>query len=247
MKSNADKVDWDSLLVQYGIGAFETMRCMNGNIPLLPYHLKRITSVADDWGIANKEVEEKFYETLNSLPNELSRVKILLALNEENVLFSHRYLYPLVSDRKPRKLLLKKVDNLQKQNYKSCNYAFHFLEKKQAILKGYDDVCYEYHGCLHECSSSALLLSNGTLGIVAKGKNLQSVSAAKLLNDNNGYWIKDKISLEKINERDFSLFVSNAVQGIVPVKSLYNENGEIVYESTSDETLNHWNEVLFNE
>lgn len=39
---------------RYGFGCFETMRCINGNVPLLNYHHQRLTSSLADLGIQFK-------------------------------------------------------------------------------------------------------------------------------------------------------------------------------------------------
>ena len=246
MNSENQNPNWESLLVQYGLGAFETMRCVDGKIALLPYHIERISRVAFDWGIEKSEIEKAFTKALVNLPLELSRVKLLLGLNEGNELLSHLYVYPLKIETKGRKLLLRKCQNKKSENYKSCNYASHYLEKKKANISGYDDVCYEYDGQLLECSSSALVFLNKTEGIVAEGENLRSVSVSKLLDKKNSFWKKGKISLDTLMTSG-ALCVSNALHGLVPVESIHDERGEGVYESTCSIDLKKWNNFIFNE
>jgi len=244
MKDDASSDLWDSALVQYGVGAFETMLSNNANIHLLPYHLERIKRFGIEWGVDSKQIEDKFTEQLVDLPKGKYRVKVLIGLNNKEEVIAHRYTYPFQEKKAAKKLLLIKTFGRQTELYKSCNYAFHYKARKKAFEDGFDDICYEQDGVLLECSTSTILCLKQDEGIVALENNLQSVSAAKLLSHREGFWKKGIIKLEYV-DRLGSLFTSSALHGCVPVNSIVNEDGKTLYEMKEFPSYEKWNKFLF--
>jgi branched-subunit amino acid aminotransferase/4-amino-4-deoxychorismate lyase len=243
---NDDIIDSNSLLVQYGLGAFETMRCVASKIPLQHFHLERILKAASVWGIEKNTVEQEFLKHFKELPTELSRIKVLIGLNDENTLVSHRYTVPLIENLDPKNLVMKKTNNREAEYFKSCNYAFHYFERKKAIEAGYDDVCYQQEGRLIECSTSAIILINEGSGMIANGENLSSVSVAKLMSLKGDYWSKGPVVIDGLQQSG-QLCVANALHGLTAIRTIKDETGNLLYENKTPKDISHWNELLFSD
>ena len=50
-------LNWHLPLVQYGLGAFETMRMVEGRVPLLEFHFERLSKAFEYWSVEEPDLD----------------------------------------------------------------------------------------------------------------------------------------------------------------------------------------------
>lgn len=236
---------WETPLVQFGLGAFESMRVQDGRVPLWPYHKERLMRALHTWGVKESfpaDIEEELQTFLTR--GEL-RLKLLMGIGEDDRLIWHWYAHELELLEKPlRLLLLETCANSQK--FKSCNYADHFLARQRARGAGFGDALYvDENEILLECSSGAVFVMDAHNGNCAETGMLQSVVREKLLQEHPDYWQVKKSSLSELRKNDYLVY-GNAVQGLVGIEKVIDSTEKCRYERKTDWSfLESWNKWLF--
>ncbi|MBF0197140.1 MAG: aminotransferase class IV [Planctomycetes bacterium] len=245
---------WQSLLVQYGLGAFETMLAVDGEIPLLNAHKKRLANALKAWGQKSEceEINELWLEVkeLAKNANSYAKVKLLLGINQGDELI---YQITISEQQKPGtyspvKLQTQKTWGNLSSAYKSCNYGQHYLARQKALASGCDDVLYvNEEGDFLECGIFCLALLSPEQGLISKGPRLQSVSADYFLRAQPDFWQESTIHLKNITDAAGQIICMNAVQGLRQVCHIQNEQGEIIYTAApcSNDILEPFNQSLF--
>jgi len=237
---------WEQPFVQFGLGAFETMHAFDGKIPLIDFHLTRLNNALTSWQCSNFDLKKEWNLVKKDIPHEGQfRIKWLLGLDENNNILHHLYQFPYQKALTPLKLLARPCFQLNPQPFKSTAYAEHWLELKHATQQGFDDVIYlDAENNLIECSKATLLSTHHDHGILASGANLNSVSAQALKSIQPNYWKKEPIALKNLSVSS-QLWACNALHGMMPIHSIHNESGEVLYQFEGTEPKDVWTPLLF--
>lgn len=227
--------------MQYGIGAFETMRLEDGRVALKEYHLRRLLKFGEKWNVDESILKEAFEACLEKKTKTRARLKVWIGLHHDKSIKTHLYELPLEAKPILNKVLCIEVSFNKEQAYKSCNYEDHFFALQQAKQKGYDNVCYKMNGKLLEFATGSVLLKSGQKGILSEGPALDSVSARKLSSHES--WSYGTVSLNQLKDADFMM--SNAVFGIMPVKELYDEEGGLLYKNKREVCVSDLDQFMF--
>jgi branched-subunit amino acid aminotransferase/4-amino-4-deoxychorismate lyase len=243
---------WNDLLVQYGIGAFETMRYAQGKIPLLTWHRQRSRHALRRWGLPENALDD----TWNGLESQvqkvdshapLLRIKLLFGLGAQQQLIHHLTTCPFEVNETPRRLLIQPQVSYREQLYKSCQYEDHYFNFKLAKELGHDDVIYQNErGEALECSTAALLFSQGDRLCAIRGPTLASSSIQSLLDRYpQDMIIHAPINVEHLPSKTM-WFACNALHGIVPISRMEDssdQHRELPIAPT--EMTERWNKRLF--
>ena len=243
---------WNDVLVQFGIGAFETMRWSHGRIPLMPWHRQRLQRALLRWGQPENALDDIWdqVETQAALiqPNHsFLRVKLLIGLNGQEELIHHLYAVPFEVNNAPRRLFYCQQVTYREQRYKSTQYEDHYLNLKRAQSLGYDDVIYlDAQENVLESRTAAILFSKGDQLCAVRGPTLASSSVQSLLDR----YPKDMITCPpiKVTDRptDTHWFTCNALQGISPIASMETSSRQTIeFPRPPENMLKLWNHRLF--
>lgn len=239
-------VSWVSPLLQFGLGAFESMRYENGKVALWKLHAERLTQALKKWGLSENLILEGEKKIAELKPEKSLRLKLFYGLSENADLHIHLYQTDLQINSTPRRLMLfEGVRHVLP--YKSSSYDFHYLNRQQALSEDYDDVVYTLdQKTLSECSTASLILVKNNSGIISTVDVLPSTSAKRLMSLDENFWSSGEIRISELNQNS-ELWMSNAVQGLVPIAEIKNQQGDILYQQNkySDSMLKDWNQRLF--
>lgn len=241
-----DELDWNMPLVQYGLGAFETMRCIQGKIPLLNEHFQRLKRALEHWDTNPDQLQDLWAKHRDQLPQKGEhRLKWLISLKQNGGLIDHLYIFDYQPSPNPLSLCIGDCLFTHLQTYKSCNYAEHYLQNKKATQLGCDDMLYltKDQGIV-ESSRAAILCIQDEQGIVCSGPRLESVSARYLLKNHSTFWKEAQITLDDLKESS-QLYACNALHGLMPIQSIHTQQGQRVYHNPNPGPPKGWNEKLF--
>jgi 4-amino-4-deoxychorismate lyase len=250
-----EKLSWQEPFVQFGVGAFETMRYQNGNISLEAFHKRRLAKAIRHWSLKPHAIEVPWgmlHEQLKALDSRnVYRVKLLIGLGENNQLCAHVFHKPHQDNTAPRRLIRHRPHSNQLSPYKSSSYEQHFLARREAIRLGWDDAIYiTEKGSLLETSTAAMFIkSDDDLFCVRQGDFLDSVLKNALLERfTNQVKVCRDIHLSQIHSN--GLLMGNALQGLIAVDSV-SEDPKTRTEYTplgiEQKWIDHWNQRLFGE
>lgn len=256
--------NWNDPLVQYGIGAFETMRAVHGTIPLWPWHRQRLERALEYWNqartpmekpleLVDKELQKPLEFVEKKLQNLLeqqqeqptSKIKLLLGLGEKGWIH-HFYNEAFEPELKAKKLLICESLKPTAQSFKSCNYAEHWLAFKKAQSQACDDVIYlSSERTLLECSTACLISEQSPERFsIVKNDTLASVSAQCLVERFPDHFnFCPELSLKEALQKP--LFTCNALRGLQPVAQIRAEAGKQHELPCFEKTAQFWNEQLF--
>jgi hypothetical protein len=255
---------WDQPFIQYGIGAFETLRCIKGEFPLQTYHRRRLLKALEAWDVPPEKLDASWAELLHrgrSCTGE-GRFKLLVGLDQHGGLVSHIYQFDYTAITAPRRLCLGPQVILAPQYFKSSSYEAHYWAKQHAAKLGFDDVLYvdAQHQPL-ECSTSAILEYRDDVFWAPSGPLLASVSVNSLVERFPNHF-KRSPKLVGGNWPQRQWVTCNALHGLMAVESIWegtlfhnhrSSSGSCEFlDSASQacplvpsEVLRYWNQQLF--
>jgi branched-subunit amino acid aminotransferase/4-amino-4-deoxychorismate lyase len=248
-------LSWESPFVQFGVGAFETMRCHRGTVPLLGLHRQRLHLALSAWELKPLVLEEAWADlliTLSQLDEDSTfRVKLLIGLDQHHNIQHQIFTQPHQDNPKPRRLLLSSSTSCYESLYKSSSYEQHFLARHKAHSLGFDDGIYQaLSGELLESSTAALFLWNEEkLLCVKSGNFLRSVLKTHLLNNFSDH-VQTIPHIEMNSLKEHALLLGNALQGFMPVDSISGTSDDsesfcIKNKPVDPEWIRAWNDQLF--
>lgn len=237
---------WGDPFVQFGMGAFETMRCIDGQIPLIEFHLERLSQALQIWNCTDFDLKQAWNFYQKTLPeSDQFRVKWLLGLNLNHQISDHLFREPYRMPAKKLTCLALPAPYSTHQRYKSNSYDQHWLANRKATQHKCDDAIYLLPDSrIVECSRASVLITDSQKGYSAKGPNLNSVSVAALKKFNLEFWSERKIYLNQIASSE-QLWACNALHGIRPISSVIDLEGKEIYRSNCEQEAKAWNEALF--
>ncbi|MGO3751538.1 MAG: aminotransferase class IV [Peptoniphilaceae bacterium] len=208
----------------FGEGAFETIKVIKKTPLFLKDHLKRLNSSLVFFGIEKEINENQVKEYIKTVEEENYALKI--TVSRENTLFTKRQDPYIGIDRnKEYKLLISKVlrnSTSPMVYHKTINYYENILEKRKAMSEGYYEVLFlnEKNKVCEGSVSNIFFVKDEKIYT----PNLESGLLKGTMRD---YIIKEykaiekSISLEELENYN-SVFISNALMGIIPVSHINN-------------------------
>ena len=238
---------WDQPFIQYGVGAFETLRCRAGEFPLAIAHQRRLLKALEHWKLEPRLLDEAWDELLQKGRESRSdqRFKLLLGLGENGELIHHIYQFDYQALPEKRRLCLAQQVMHRAQPYKSSSYEAHYWARQEALRAGFDDVLYiDALGCPLECSTSAILEFREGFFFAPQGPVLASVSVAHLLEHYPAVF-KRLPSLEPGLWQQRKWVTCNALHGLRAVESIQVNSLETNCPMVEADVLQFWNQQLF--
>ena len=241
---------WDSPLVQFGVGAFETLRCESGNFPLLRWHRDRISRALEIWGVAPEKLEAPWQSLLERgrALEDVShrRVKLLIGLTETDELVHHVFDFSFAPNSQSRTLRLESQRIFLPQSFKTTSYEEHYWARRKAAREGVSDVLYvDEKREMLEASTSCLLIWDGSHFLVRdKGPVLASTSLASLRSRYPEDFKPISAFPLSLTER-FPLLMMSALNGMAHVGRLVDGQDSHELKPIDEGLLEDWNRRLF--
>lgn len=239
---------WNDNFIQFGLGAFETMRCIDGQVPLIEFHLERLSRALKAFDCSSFNLDPSWNQQLLTIPTKGQfRVKWFLGLDQNRRIKDHLYIQPYKAAFETLTCLALPAPFNQAQIYKSSSYDQHWLAHQKATRHQCDDAIYLLPDSqIVECSRASVLLTDPKNGFYAKGPNLQSVSVAALKSQNSDFWSGKNLYLNQIKKEE-QLWCSNALHGVRAIRSIVDLQGRELYRSENHAQTHPKIESLFHE
>jgi 4-amino-4-deoxychorismate lyase len=236
----------NDLHFKYGFGFFETVLYNGLNICYLEKHITRLEFSLKDFGF---KVYSEGYGLIikellsaNKLINKLAKIYIYaLVINNskyEILITCSKYTPP---EFEPVELLISPHIHLSYLNrYKTLNHMHFYLAKEFATSnKKYDAVLCDNNKNILECTSSAILFSDG--------KNFYTSNPINRLPSISLEIVRERYGLNEINiysgnlEKYKNIYIVNSLIGCLPVSKIDNLNFE-----TDKETAKNLKQLITN-
>ena len=245
---------WDQPFIQFGVGAFETLRCRDGKFPLAEAHRCRLQKALAHWRCEPSLLDAPWAEFIQKgkASRGEQRFKILVGLDERGGIIHHIYQFDYQALPAKRQLCLAPAWNVLPQPYKSSSYAGHYLARQEALRVGVDDVLYvDPAGRPLECSTSAIMEYREGIFWIPQGPVLESVSVGVLV-ENYPENFKRSPALEPGHWQDRHWVTCNALHGLRVVERIFTTSSSS-QDFASAETcplidatlVDSWNQKLF--
>ncbi len=221
------------------------MRQNSSGIPLWPFHLCRLKRALKAWDIDPIHlgpVTEALQPALGS--DQLHRVKLIVGLNAEHRLIHQIFRSPLDLRLAPRRFLHMRLSTARPASYKSTgHYSNYWLEHRQALALGADDVIYSFNNNLLECSMASLFCMRGEQRFCLDSPSLQSVCRDALIQVDPS-WTRSALALSDLDAH-LQLYAGNALRGLWAIGEIIEENGTPIWSQQDSKSPDSWNEALF--
>lgn len=250
MGLNTQSINWQSPFVQFGVGAFETLRCEEGHFPLAKWHLRRITRALDAWGLPQDHLKAPWEnllrrgQELNNFP--FRRMKLLIGLDENDELVHH--IFDFEFEPNPASRILKTEDQqiFLPQPFKTSSYEEHYWARRRASAEGVQDVLYldDNHQML-EASTSCLLLWDGSRFLVRDGGPVLASSSLESLMERfpESFCKVQDFGLKLTHQ--YPLLMMSALNGMAHIGALLESGTQRQLLPLTNTFLEEWNNRLF--
>ena len=238
VKEEEAKIGISDLSYQFGYGLFETILCKDG-IPLfIESHYRRITHSARDIGMSFpidlSDIKTWIKDVLKANKLTNARVKIIVSKKTDdkfNVLIAASHPEPLPSS---YSLLCKKLSrdiNSVSYRNKTTSRADSFVAYKEAIENGFNDALYvNEKNELVECTRANiyLVIEDKIITPLLESGILSGVTRSNIIELAK----KEEIQIEEKNVHSLflnkaeSVFITNAIIGIMPISKVKIEDKE---------------------
>lgn len=224
--------------VQFGLGLFETMRLVHGQIEDLSKHLERMHRSAIEMGI----VFPKIFQDLDALSNQLapmleaaeqplSVLKLtLIKTGDTSSWWAQTRAFPY-SKTQLKTGLKVSVSSVRRnstsllQRYKSLNYAENWLEKKKSVENGYQEVIFlnEDSFVAEGSATNIFFLKDGIWHTPAIEIGLlNGIMRQRVINNmasSNAELIEGAFTYQQLLSAD-AVVLTNALMGVMPVRQI---------------------------
>lgn len=241
---------WNSPFVQFGVGAFETLRCERGFFPLEKWHRRRLGRALKAWGLPEKHLDAAWNALLERgqalKEHPYRRVKLLVGLGEKDELLYHVFDVSFEPNSIQRTLKVENQLIFLPQRFKTSSYEEHYWARRRASADGVSDVLYiSDHGEMLEASTSCLLLWNGSQFLIRDGGPVLESSSLTSLRERYPEAFEVISDFQLDLTQNFPLIMMSALNGMASVGALV-ENGETRDLLPIDgDLLSSWNHRLF--
>ena len=245
LKEEDAKINISDLSYQFGYGLFETIRCESGIPIFFEEHYKRLThsakEIAMPFPVEMGEVRQWIIDTLKANKSNSARVKIIISKRAEgkfNVLVLSS---PLEKPAETYSLLGKRLErdtNSISFRHKTTSRADSYVAYTEALSKGFNDVIYlNNKNELVECSRANifLVMEDKIITPLLESGILSGVTREKVIEIAK----KENIQVEEKNVHSLylnkakSIFITNAIVGLVPVSKIKLEDKEYSFSTST--------------
>lgn len=216
----------ESLSLQYGIGAFETLRVIGGEPEYLGWHLERLMSALKVIGLGNQSLEACRREILHHIQVKgIRRGVVKLVVNDLGRFVTDREIpYGAADYRDGFRLTFSEVEVPGQSRYtiKSTNYLVPLLEWQRAKASGFDDALFvNGRGEIVETTRSNLfLLEKGQLTTPPLSSGCLSGIMRRAIIEAHPAGVREVPVSRGALEDAEAVFLTNAVMGVMPVQSI---------------------------
>ena len=224
--------------IQFGLGLFETMRLVHGQIEDFSKHLDRMRDSSSELNIAFPEVfrEPETLLTLlapmiEAVEHPLSVLKLtVIKTGETSSWWAQTRAFPYSKTQLETglKLALSSVRRNSTsvlQRHKSLNYAENWLEKKKSVENGYQEVIFlnEDSFVAEGSSTNIFFLKDGIWHTPAVEIGLlNGIMRQRVMNmmlDDGAVLIEGYFTYQQLLSAD-AVVVTNALMGVLPVRQI---------------------------
>ena len=220
---------------QYGMGFFTSLKYIDGNAQFLDLHRERIFNSCKIFNIGFGELNLEYVIDGLIKMNNISeaRIKIIIYVGENQ---QGKYLIIpqiLSIDKYENNIQAIQVNRGDSQFYhhKSLNYFENMFYKNKCTNSNYDDyLFFNENGFILETIFSNIFFLKGN-ELFTPNKNLpvlNGIAKEIILQSTKINTFENEVNIENISNYD-SCFLTNSVQGIIPVKSIVYDKKRIVF------------------
>ena len=235
IEDNDVKISINSPGFQYGMGFFTTLKYIDNEAKFLKLHCERIYTSCKvfniDFEIIDVELVINKLIKINKLTE--ARIKIIIYVDDDQ---KGKYLII------PQKLVVNNTEinvrtvkvnrgDIKLYQHKSLNYFENIFNKNMSLQNDFDDyIFYNENGLIMEATTSNIFFMKNDEIFTPKSSLpiLNGIVRKVLLESNEINSFEEDIDLKNISDFD-SCFLTNSIQGIVPVKSISHERIKIKY------------------
>ena len=238
IKEEDAKISISDLSYQFVYGLFETIRCESG-IPLFfEEHYKRLNHSANEikmpFPVDMEEIKGWIKDVISANKLTNARVKIIISKRAEEKFNVFILAVPLENLPSSYSLIAKKLDRDPKSvsfRNKTTSRADSYVAYTEAIQNGYNDALYlNSKNELVECTRANifLVMQDKIITPFLESGILSGVTRAKILHiaKKEGIQIEEKNVHSLYLNRAQSVFITNAIIGIMPVSRIKLEDRE---------------------
>lgn len=232
-----------SIQMLLGESIFTSMRSVNGEVPLLEEHLRRLYENCNDYYFNNRLNREDFLnyylppnfieQTLRKYPNHYLRISFYSTsssltpnLGICDVDFEVRAQEKNLLYKSPVKCSL--VNSPFTQDFKPIKAGSYFQNlyaRKKARVENFEDIIFMRDNCLTEAATSNLILKAGDTFYTPDSKEILPGVCLKLFanfcEQSNYKFEYKKIKTRELSQFEFG-FLSNSVQFLTPISQIEN-------------------------
>lgn len=206
--------------LQYGEGAFETLRVEEGQIPLLRHHRHRLSAALLAWGLDANALDGVWAEVEDvgsHLPG-IHRLKLMVGRGADGRLLYHIVHGELKASATVQRATVETIAAGGMHHFKSTCYAPFIQAHRRALSKDASEALLLHpRGWALEFATSALIHGDGARCFGVHGPRLDSV-AERVLFSKTGWFRVPPPRPEELPSR--WVLACNALRGLRPVKQL---------------------------
>jgi 4-amino-4-deoxychorismate lyase len=223
----------DSLSYQYGIGAFETIRVIDGKPEYLDWHLDRLADALQVIGL--NEYTKKTCQQLiiGEIKAKLLDSGVIKLIVSDQGMTTHvrKNPYSEAHYKNGFKVMISDVELPVANRYtlKSTNYLINYLEWQRAKSMGYDEMLFlnGKKNLVEATRSNLFAICNGVIMTPPLESGCLSGIMRRVIIEMSGKQIKIVNFDRDMLKRAEAVFLTNSVMGVMPVSQFE----EIVYDS----------------
>ena len=245
IKEEDAKISVSDLSYQFGYGLFETIKCDQGTPIFFESHYKRLTHSAKElnmpFPIEQEEVKKWIKEVLSANKLTQARVKIIISKRLEekfNVFIMTSPLEKLPASYSLLSYTLSRDSKSVSYRHKTTSRADSYVAYKKALEGGFNDAIYvNEKNELVECTRANifLVMEDKIITPLLESGILSGVVRTKVLDiaKRNSMCIEEKDVHSLYLHKAESVFITNAIIGLMPVTRITFEDKEYSFSGDS--------------
>jgi 4-amino-4-deoxychorismate lyase len=226
----------NQLSINYGIGAFETMYFDSSGIEYLQRHLKRLMEALEIIRIEGISINQLQTNVMNELQkSNLKSGIIKLLVNETGISISFRENPYTYGDYQTGFKLTKsevKVPMQSRYTIKSTNYMVNYFELLRAKEAGFNEVLFfnDRLELVEGSRSNIFLVNDEVISTPPLSSGCLSGIMRRVLIEKERLIVEKNLTEEDLLQAD-SVFITNSVMGVMPVKSYMERSYDLEHTS----------------
>ena len=245
IKEEDAKISVSDLSYQFGYGLFETIKCEQGTPIFFEAHYKRLTHSAKELGmpfpVEQEEVRNWIKSILNANKLTQARIKIIISKRIEdkfNVLVMASPLEKLPGSYSLLSYTLSRDSKSVSFRHKTTSRADSYVAYKKALEEGFNDALYvNEKNELVECTRANmfLVMEDKIITPLLESGILSGVTREKIFEiaKKEGMTVEEKNVHSLYLNKAKSVFITNAIIGLMPVSKIKFEDKEYSFSIDS--------------